>query len=178
MRTVNAIFILVGTFVMTYIMGNIGAPLRGPGTDLGIIDLEFAFIPERATSIFQNWNYSYAGGITRTALAIRHTWLDFVYIFFYACFFFLSNKAISAHFSGWVSTLGKWAAMAALYAGLFDIIENLGLLCMLNGFTGAVVPALTGIFSVLKWTLIFFSIFFMIVFGIISLFRKKMKDTS
>ena len=175
MRIANVIFVLAGTLLMAFIMGDLGAPLKGPGTPLGIIDLELAFNSERATAILQNWTYTYAGGITRSAIAISHTWLDFVFIFFYSFFLFFGNKSISETFSGWAASLGKIAAMLSLYAGLFDIVENLGLLAMLKGYTGNFIPEITGAFSFIKWILILYSIFYIITFGAISVFRRKKK---
>lgn len=154
-------------------MDRTGAPLKGPGTVLGIVDLEFAFNHHRAEEIYQNWLYTFADGLPRVTIAIRHTWLDFVFIFFYSFFLFFGSKSVSESFSGKISALGKLLAMASLYAGLFDIFENIGILAMLKGNTGGAIPLFTGIFSSMKWILVICSLMYIIVFGGYTIFRKK-----
>jgi len=173
MRKTNLVFVLFGTLIMAYILENVGALLKAPGSELGILNLELAFNPEQATAIHQNWIYTYANGLTRVEIATRHTWLDFVFIIFYSFFLLFWCKSISEMFTGWAASLGKFAATASIYAGFFDIIENLGLLAMLNGYTGGIVPLLTGIFSSIKWILVIFALLYLIVFGAASLFTKN-----
>ena len=128
MRTTNAVFVLAGTLIMALILAKVGAPLKTENTPLGIVNLELSFNSSYASAIRTDWLYTFSGGMSKVAIAIRHTWLDFVFVFFYSYFLFYGCRSVSESLSGFASMLGKWLSIGALYAGLFDIIENIGII--------------------------------------------------
>lgn len=173
MRTTNAVFVLAGTLILALIMAKVGAPLKTENTPLGIINLELAFNGKYASAIRLDWLYSFSGSMSKVAIAIRHTWLDFVFIFFYSYFLFYGCKSVSDSLSGFVSKMGRWIAVGALYAGLFDIIENIGILLMMKGYITNGIALATGIFSAVKWVIVVVALGYVALAGPISILRKK-----
>jgi len=173
MKLVNTLFVVIGTIVMAYVMQRIGLPLKTADTPFGILNLEFAFNSNQASAIRWSWLYAHSENLRLTTIAIRHTWLDFVFIFFYSFFLFSGCLMVSNSFSGKIMEFGKLIAVSSLYAGFFDILENVGILLMLKGFTGGAIPLVTGILSSAKWFLVAVALLYIAVFGIASAFRRK-----
>jgi len=113
------------------------------------------------------WTVNNARGVTDpwrgacNSQAADQVWLDYLFIPAYVSFlFFIGLRAKqAADRSGMLTLAGiaSQSARGALFAGLFDCLENAGLLVMiLKGPTSIVwpVPSLTSLFSTLKWLLI------------------------
>lgn len=172
MKKINWLFIVAGTFMMLYIMVRTGKPLETAATPWGILNLEFAFNVANANAVIKTWALQQTGNISHVKIAIQNTWLDFIFLFFYALFLFYSCKTIAESFEGPLQTMGKFLAMGALNAGLLDIAENAGMLLMLNGFSSNGIALLTSICSFIKWMLALSALLYVLIFGPLYLLKK------
>ncbi|HEX4957813.1 MAG TPA: hypothetical protein VFV46_06515 [Lacibacter sp.] len=161
------LLLFMGTLVMIAVMRWHGAPLITPVSKAGIVSLEVAKTTEQVNVILNQWKKD---GIIQQA--ITNTWIDFVFLLFYALFlyaycFFISNKQ-----QPWAATASRTLGLTALAAGLCDVIENYFMLQLLQ-------ESVTGTYAFLSW------LFAVIKFGILAavivwsllnlhvLFRKK-----
>ena len=133
---------------MVYVMAYSGALLKMKDTPRGIIDLEFAYDRLKVQLVTEAWKSA-----THIKTAIANTLFDFIFLFFYSLLFYLSFKRISLRFSGFLQTTGKLVAWGAIAAGIFDVLENIGILLSLNDYSGNCIPILTCCFSLAKWLL-------------------------
>lgn len=102
--------------------------LVGPGTELAIVSLELAATPAQATTVLELWQ---ARGALPAAATNVH--VDYVFLLVYAATLALAagmaSDVLRAHPR--TARLGVILAWGALAAGLFDAVENVGLLIML-----------------------------------------------
>jgi len=172
-KKINWLFLVAGTFIMMYIMAVTGRSLYTSETPRGIVDLEFAYNNARTQAVLDAWSPVNSNGIDNIKVAIKNTWLDFIFLFFYSLFLFYCCKSISESYEGFINKLGTFFAMGALNAGLLDIGENAGMLITLNGFPSGSISLLTAIFSVIKWSLALAALAYIIIAGFSLLFKKK-----
>ena len=165
-------FFLLGTLAMVYVMVRTGASLKTPNTPNGIIDLEFACNTEKTNTVINTWaSINHEDTITA---AKQNTWLDFIFIFFYAGFLFLAAKNISRSFGGFFGKAGKIVAKAVLAAALLDVLENTGMLITLWGNGSGTISFLTTTCSLIKWGLVILSVIYVLT-GSVGLMRSKLK---
>lgn len=164
-RKINGIFVIAGTLIMAYVMAESGRSLKTPETAMGIINLEFASTKEKVNAVLNAWSYPGTNNIDNISVAIQNTWFDFIFLFFYSLMLFYACLSISYSMTGFLNKTGKWLATGSLYAGLFDIIENAGMLISLNGYTSNLVAIITATFSVLKWILVLCAVSFILITG-------------
>ena len=171
-RKINWFFIVAGTLIMMVIMMRTGESLKTPTTPMGILNLEFAYTGETASAVMSAWQTASPSGGDNIQSAIKNTWLDFVFLFFYSLFLFYACKTIAETFSGTLESLGKFLAMGALNAGLLDIAENTGMLLMLHGYTTNSLAMLTTLFAMAKWALALTALVYIIVTLPFYLYKK------
>lgn len=159
-----------GTLVMIYVMTKTGAPLKTLETPGGIVDLEFAYNKTQANIVLDAWKIPTPKDLI--AAAKHNTYLDFIFIFFYAGFLFTLSKYLTGFFKGLLTIVGRYMATAALLAGLFDVIENIGMLATLNDHQHDLVLLFTFLFSLAKWLLVAAVAGYSIVASLILLYRK------
>jgi hypothetical protein len=106
-----------------------GRALLGEGTRGAIVSLELAGSPERAARVMGAWE---SRGVI--AVAIRNVWIDYIFLMVYATALALATGMASDVFerSPRAARIGVLLAWGALGAGVFDVIENVGLLHMLG----------------------------------------------
>ena len=165
-------FFLIGSLLMIYVMVKTGAPLKTLATPNGILDLEFAYNTEKTAIVTNAW--AITGPVDIIAAAKFNTWLDFIFLFFYSIFLFLTSKKIYRSFSGKFGQAGKTIAKGALLAGMLDIIENAGMLTTLSGNGSGLISFMTSFCSVIKWTLAIMAVLYVLT-GAIGLLRAKLK---
>jgi len=151
-------------------MAKTGATLKTPATPGGILDLEFAYNVPKATTVINAWTD--LTPVDNKLAAIVNTRLDFVFLFFYALFFNYTCKLIAANFSGSFHAVGNILAKCALVAGIFDILENFGMLLTLHGHITDMCTLLTFIFSISKWLLVIAALLYILIAGTLVLYRK------
>lgn len=163
-------FFFVGTVLMIWVMAKTGAPLKTPATPLGILDLEFAYNSTKTTAVINAWYEP--SHPHKILVAIYNTCWDFLFLFFYAGFLFLACKKIALQVKGPVSKLGNLLARGALLAGVFDILENIGMLLSLHGHIHQFISIFTFIFSVIKWALAIFAVLYVLTGMLRWVFQK------
>ncbi len=167
------IFISIGTLVMLLVMAKTGAPLKTVATPHGIIDLEFACNQQKLAVVMNAWKEN---GSTNNILTAKiNTQLDFIFLLYYALFFNLACKKIAALFSGNFANWGLIIAAGAIGAGLFDILENIGMLLSLLGNINSSIPMATFIFSITKWLLVIIAAAYCIIGGLRLLINQLSK---
>ena len=153
-------FLIAGTLVMIYIMMKTGAPLTTPATPMGAINLELAYDKPHTDTVLTAW----ASDPIHNAAETNTLW-DFVFLFFYSTFLYMSCKKLSNKFivHSWKYNAGRFFARTAIIAGLLDIGENIGMLVSLKGKGGPAVSLITASCSAIKWSLVILVLLYVII---------------
>jgi hypothetical protein len=149
------IFILINQLVF--------ASLNRIFTDYGILDFEFAWTKDQILIIFSVW-----GEQGKTLQAAGIYW-DFPYIFGYVSFIFGCNLLVLRQLEGKIQKIGLWILLTPILAGIFDIIENIHLLWMIDADPNfpSYVPLITSISALIKFGLLGIGIVFFFIILII-----------
>jgi hypothetical protein len=166
------IILFIGGFLI-FILINILVfqPLGQIVQGKSILDFEFAWVPEQVTVIFASWGEE--GMILQT---IGVFW-DYLYIVGYVSFAFSGVLLVARELSGRWQTIGLFVSVISVLAGIFDAIENILLLVMLNvpSTVISIIPATTGIMATLKFGGIFIALIYFIP-GLIAVVIKMIKN--
>ena len=159
------IFILIDTLVLMPINQIVPLPY-------GILDFEFAWVPEQVLTIFAAWG---AFGMAAEALGI---YWDFLYIVGYGSFIFGAILLVIRRLEGKFQKIGLWMTLTPILAGIFDIIENINLLVMLDTAPtfSSFVPFIASLTALIKFGVLILGIAFFfvaLVIVIIKLIRKR-----
>jgi hypothetical protein len=170
----SLIVIFIGGFLI-FILINILVfqPLGQIVQGKGILDFEFAWVPEQVKVIFATWGEE--GMILQT---IGVFW-DYLYIVGYVSFLFGGILLVARELSGKWQKIGLYVGIISILAGLFDAIENIFLLTMLyapnpNNII-SIIPATTGIMATLKFGGIFIALIYFVP-GLIAVVIKMFKN--
>ncbi len=163
MRKYFFLVISAGTLVMLIVMAKSGATLRTMATPKGILDLEFAYNGDKAAAVMKAWQNNDKTDIV-TAAKIN-TQLDFIFLLFYSAFLYNGCRIILVYFKGADANIGLLLANGAIAAGLLDILENIGMLFTLHGYTNSAIPLATCSFSIVKWLLALAALLYLLVGG-------------
>jgi hypothetical protein len=172
--TLKRIFLISIFFCMLTMvaMGIIVKPLNKIETG-NILELEFMLTEENAHEVMAGW------GETERNAAINSTYVDYFFILTYV--FSLSSLWIlitiyqkNHPWSGFIQFSGALFVLASIFAGLYDLVENIFLINVLNG-AGHPAPLITTVFSVLKWSLVLPSLFFGLIAGVFTIFSPNFK---
>jgi len=162
---------LIAALVLMGVLTYQGSGLVTITAPSGMMSLQQAGDTKTATEIVECWTTKAgteacwdAKAATKTppdklnqAAAIQ-VLLDFPFIVAYAYLFFALGCAAARYASyrglGRLARFATWTAAAALLAGCFDVIENIGLLSMIWFTTQPPLPCLTTLASFAKWGLI------------------------
>jgi hypothetical protein len=169
----SLIILFIGGFLIFIILNIlIFQPLGQIVEGYGIVDFEFAWVPEQVTVIFATWGEE--GMILQT---IGVFW-DFLYIVGYVSFAFGGVLLVARELSGRWQTIGLYVSLVAILAGIFDVVENILLLTMLYAPPDTIIsifPATTGIMATLKFGGIFIALIYFIP-GLIGVVIKMIKN--
>lgn len=126
----------------------------------GIVGFELAGSHEEAARIMADW------GQRGQRAARASLWLDFVYLVLYSVFIALAALATRDLFHrqgvGRLASVGNFAAAAALGAGLFDAIEDVNLLIVLDHDGGDGAARAAAVCATLKFVLIAVAILYVL----------------
>jgi hypothetical protein len=144
-------------------------PLAHLGYGYGILDFEFAWTKEQILIIFGVW-----GDEVMTFQAAGVYW-DFLYIIGYTVPLFALILLVSRKLNEKILNIGLCMSLTPFIAGIFDIIENINLLIMLNEPAFAsFVPLIASLSATIKFGfLIVGAIFFLV--ALVLLVIKKIK---
>ncbi len=154
------------------VMGPIESVIKST-TGYGILDFEFALIPDVVNNIFTAWG---SEGIANEIFA---TSMDFLYLISYSTFGF-GLVLIPIRFAeGKLQEIGLYMALTPIIAGVFDVIENINLLIMLGNPTSILpfTPLVASVFAVLKFGFLFAGIIFFIIAIIVILISRLKKKS-
>lgn len=163
-------FFLIGTIAMMVVMAKTGATLKTDAAPMGILDLEFAYSPNKTTPIINSWIQT-----DNISAAKVNTYWDFLFLFFYAGFLFLACKKIATNINGPAAKAGNLIAKAAILAGFLDVFENAGMLLTLNNQGSSAIAFATTFFSVIKWGLVIIAVLYVLT-GLLVLAYRKIKS--
>ncbi len=118
----------------------------------GIVPYELSGGAGRASRILAEW------GDHGRGLASLSLWLDFGFILSYATFFALAGLATRDyardHGLRRLAAAGTVAPFLAIAAGVFDVVEDVGLLLFLGGHGGSAAPVIASVCAGFKFALI------------------------
>ena len=163
---------LFGTGFMMYLMSETSALLKTPATKMGIINLELASDTAKTNAIIHAW--AATANSDKINVAKINTYLDLLFLFFYAGLLFLLCNVVANNSTGKAATIGHLIANAAIVAGIADVMENTGMLFSLNGLMSSIVSFCTAFFSIIKWSLVIIAILYAIG-GLLVLAYRKIK---
>ena len=166
--------LVAGTFIMMIVMAKTGATLKTPATPEGILDLEFAYNQTKAATVMTAWADN--GSINNIQVAKENTWLDFIFIVFYSLLLSQACSMIAISRRGFLFTMGRLLAKAALIAGLLDVLENIGMLITLSGNGSATCAAFTVFSSILKWGIVMIAVLYILIAGLVISYTKLTKS--
>lgn len=171
-KKLRLLFLFAGTLVMIMVMAKTGAPLKTPAAPKGILDLEFAYNATKASKVINAWTVDGISPVDNIFNAKINTSFDFIFLFFYSLFLYNACKLFAASFSGFLFITGRIIARVALAAGLFDMLENFGMLITLNGNVSDSITLFTFIFSVTKWLMALAALLYVLIAGLLLIFKK------
>jgi len=165
---------IIGFVIFLLINQLIFAPLTQTVPTYGILDFEFAWVPEQVLIIFSVWGPS---GMEAQALGI---YWDFLYIVGYGIFIFSCILLVSRGLDGRFQSFGLWMSLTPLISGIFDVIENINLLILIN--TAPTLPSfapfIASLSACIKFGLLILGIIYFfigLVLFITMWFKKKNK---
>jgi hypothetical protein len=163
---------ILGLVLFIIINQLIFGPLTQMVPTYGILDFEFAWMPDQVLIIFSAWGVS---GMEAQAIGI---YWDFLYILAYSSFIFSCILLVTRGLTGKFQAVGLWMSLTPIISGIFDIIENINLLILLNTAPNlsAFVSFLASLSACIKFGLLFIGIAFFfvaLIAFIIKLIKKK-----
>lgn len=115
------------------------------------VKLEVTLRRGDAVKIIDAWKLQHAVGAARRAI-----YVDFAFLVTYGVLFAAAGSLLGRGFD--TETVGALITYIGFVAPLFDVLENIGMLLMLNGHVGTPVWAATTISSAVKWALLFIAV--------------------
>ncbi len=160
----------IGIVILLTINILIFGPLLYSGGMYNILDFEFAWTAEQILIIFGVW------GDEVMALQAVGVYWDFLYIVGYTVPLFALILLVSRKLNERILNIGFYMSLTPFIAGIFDIIENINLLVMLNEAPAfaSFVPLIASLSATIKFGfLIIGAIFFLV--ALVLLVIKKIK---
>jgi len=154
------------------VMGPIESIIKS-ATGYGILDFEFAWVPELVNTIFTAWG---SGGIADEIFA---TTIDFLYLISYSIFGFGLVLVPIRFAEGKLQEIGLYMTLTPIIAGVFDVIENINLLIMLGNPTSILsfTPLAASVSAVLKFSFLIAGIIFVVIAIILMLISRLKKKS-
>lgn len=167
------------TLAMMFLLLETGKTLVSPYTPLGIVNLELARSKSSVRNILNIWSTPNGHGkdVDNIKVARQNTYWDFVFILCYVVFFILS----AWHVKSWFHKRSFWASVSpiiiacCIFAGILDILENIGMLASLHRYIQTWVIYSTFICAMLKWVLVALILLYLGSAVMIKLCLKKIK---
>ena len=173
-RTLYVLIITVGAFILFILINQlVFAPLSALVSTYNVLDFEFAWTADRIGIIFTAWG---AAGMEAQALGI---YWDFLYIIGYGFFISGCILLVSRILSGKYQKIGLYITITPLIAGIFDLIENINLLIMLQNPASfsTIVPFIASVSALIKFALLILGIgffFIALILLLISIIKNRL----
>ncbi len=162
--------LLAGSVIFMILLRIQGSALNTPVSPHGILSLEFAYHASDTTLIVAAWH---------DGLHSTFGWnmvLDFIFIFFYAGFFYLTCLYYSWTIPGW-KKVASLMSVGALVAGGMDVLENILMIFSFNGAVASFTSHATYFLAAIKFVLVILSVIFIICASFYSGIRSLKKST-
>jgi len=167
-RKLYLVIITIGAFILFILINQlVFSPLSKLVSTYNVLDFEFAWTADRIAVIFAAWG---TAGIEAQTLGV---YWDFLYIIGYGFFISGCILLVSRNLSGKYQKIGLYFTILPLIAGIFDLIENINLLIMLQNPSNfsAIVPFVASISALIKFSLLILGIGFFFIALILLLIR-------
>jgi len=137
----------------------------------GIVAYELAFSATQAEAILAAW------GVEGQSAARASLLMDFAFMPSYALLFAGITLLIARGLQGTVGRIGSWLACGSIAAALFDALENVMLLSILNSANPvpALQPFAAGVSASIKFFLLSLAVIYWLVGGLTLLARAIVK---
>jgi len=158
------------TLVISFIMSNLGNPLKTAAAPGGIVDYELAGTLDAAQRILASW------GQTERIYAGLGLGFDFVYIIAYSITIALGAVLVARALTTripFLATMGWVIAWTLFIAGIFDGIENYALVQMLIGTPSDGLALLARWCAIPKFTIIGIGLVYVLVGTIATLIERS-----
>jgi hypothetical protein len=165
------IITIAGLLVVILVYLLIFIPIEAAVPTYGILDFEFAWTPDQVLTIFSAWG---PDGIRIQTLAI---YWDFLYIVGYVSLALGLILIVLRRSEGKLQTIGLYFTLLPFLTGIFDIVENINLLLMLNNpISLSTINSLTASMSALiKFGCLLAAIIYFVIALIIIILKKIRK---
>jgi len=146
-------------------------PLAYSGGKYNILNFEFAWTKEQILMIFEFW-----GTEEMTAQAAGVYW-DFLFIVGYTVPLFALILLVSRKLNEEILNIGLYMSLTPIIAGIFDTIENINLLIMLNDpfAFASFIPLIASISATIKFGILIVGAIFFLVALILVVIKKFKK---
>ncbi|HUW91111.1 MAG TPA: hypothetical protein VMV43_11420 [Candidatus Nanopelagicaceae bacterium] len=161
----------IGIVILLVINMLVFEPLTNSGLFYGILDFEFAWTKDQILIIFTSW------GSEGMALQASGVYWDFLYIIGYTVPLFALILLFTRKLSGKVVDIGLYMSLTPFVAGIFDLIENINLLIMLNDYPDfeSFVPLTASITAFIKFSFLLVGAIFFLVVLVLTLIKRFKK---
>ncbi len=169
------ITLLILTIVVMAIMNIIGSPLTTVSAPSGIVSFELAFTQARAQEIISSWN---SDAQLRAAFIQG---LDFLFPLIYSSALGLGcliTARILLLRGKPLQSIGSLLAWGLLLAAACDYLENIALVAELFGWIETPFPQIAAICAVIKFSMIFLAIGYILYGLVIRIFTKEIKQNT
>jgi hypothetical protein len=161
----------IGIIILLVINMLVFEPLANSGLSYGILDFEFAWTKEQILIIFAEW------GSEGIALQANGVYWDFLYIIGYSVPLFALILLFTRKLSGKIVDIGLFMSLTPLVAGIFDLVENINLIIMLNDTPNfaSFVPMIASVTAFIKFGLLLVGAVFFLVVLVLTLINRFKK---
>ena len=161
----------IGIIILLIINIFVFEPLANSGFFYGILNFEFAWTSEQISIIFADW------GAEGMALQASGVYWDFFYIIGYSVPLFALILVFTRKLNGKIVDIGLYMSLTPLIAGVFDLVENINLLIMLNDPSNFVsfVPLTASITAFIKFSFLLVGAIFFLVVLVLTLIKRFKK---
>jgi len=175
-KTPNDLILLIiaaiGISILLVINIFVFEPLANSSFSYGILDFEFAWTKDRILIIFTEWEARQV-----IALQINGVYWDFLYIIGYTVPLFGLILLFTRKLSGKIVDIGLYMSLTPFIAGIFDLVENINLLIMLNETPNfaSLVPLIASITAFIKFSFLIVGAIFFLVILVLNLISRLKK---
>ena len=161
----------IGIIILLVINMLVFEPLANSVYFYGILDFEFAWTKDQILIIFTAW------GGEGIALQTTGVYWDFLYVIGYSVPLFALILLFTRKLSGKIVDIGLYMSLTPFVAGIFDLIENINLLIMLNDTPNfdAFVPLIASISAFIKFGFLLVGAIFFLAVLVLSLIKRFKK---
>jgi len=162
----------IGVIILLVINIVVFEPLANLNYPYGILDFEFAWTKSQILDIFAKWEVGEG-----MSMQTNGVYWDFLYIIGYSVPLFALILLFSRNLTGKIADIGIYISLTPLIAGVFDLVENVNLLIMLNDTTNfaSFVPLTASITAFIKFSFLLVGAIFFLVVLVLTLIKRFKK---